>query len=228
LFAANLAAEFLKEEKAETDTPGVGDANFQYARQVWEEEERKAVEMEQALAEARRFSEEWDRQYGLEDESLAQAAAFQKTWAEEERLTGESVKKAREIEEQWLAEDSKIEEQTKFAQGLQQVDEERMERIRRDLDMAKAEQTRWENDIRAEGEKARQEADELRRQEEEARRREAERIAEDERRARRQREDMERLEEAKRQRQREVSFQTPNVEAAICDSNDRRHEDWKL
>jgi len=40
LFAAKLAAEYLK---AETDTSGNGDANFQFARKVWEEEERRGL-----------------------------------------------------------------------------------------------------------------------------------------------------------------------------------------
>lgn len=149
-----------------------------YAREVLENEERQAREIEQALEEARGLSAQWESQDAIMEQNITS------------------------LQEAWRMEDTQLEEQANFAKEAMRAEEARMAAIRRDMAAAQATHSQWEQEARELLEQNQRLAEQLERAEQAERQRIAAEKAEAEKQARIQRERLAR-EEAERLRRNE-------------------------
>lgn len=151
--AQRLQERFNRGGRSESDDHGSDRGNGEliqqakYAREVLENEERRAQEIGQALTEARDLSAQWESQDATIEHDIS---LLQETWRREAIQLGEQVN---------------------FANETMRAEEERMAAIKRDMAAAQAIHNQWEQETRELLEQNQRLAEEMERAEEAERQR---------------------------------------------------------
>jgi len=137
----------------------VSQAQLNLARKLQGEEEDRSTEVQRALEEAKRLADQWSNDVGLAASSRAQAAVLQSQWDNDDRQVDDHAQsnraQAERLQREWEEEDKK------YTSELQKHEDMRNERVKADMEAAKAAQNQWTTEARDQENAARRMADEI-------------------------------------------------------------------